>query len=138
LLPATGVPLLFVYFLYSNRAELRGDRSIEVATAARAAKLERRGIHRNDEATEDPQIENRTSQRRGGVIATNRLEHIPTAVDFDTKEGVIKRCKEIDWEKLLPAISEYDLMEVRRRDVNLNGLHLLFDTYRPEVHLSFF
>lgn len=127
-----------MYFLYSNRAELRGDRSIEVATAARAAKLERRGIHRNDEATEDPQIENRTSQRRGGVIATNRLEHIPTAVDFDTKEGVIKRCKEIDWEKLLPAISEYDLMEVRRRDVNLNGLHLLFDTYRPEVHLSFF
>ena len=128
-----GVPLLFVYVLYSNKADLRGDRTIEVATAARAAKLERRGIHRNDDVTAIPKNENAHSQRRGGVVAANKLNHVPTATDFDTKEGVIKRCREMDWEQFLPAISEENLMEVRRRDVNLNGLHLLFDTYRPEV-----
>jgi hypothetical protein len=145
-----GVPLLFVYVLFSNKTELRGDRQIEVASAARAAKRERRNIHREDDASvktaaaaaaaaaevSNPQFESEVLHIRGGVyVAADELGIVPETQDFENKKSVLKRCRERNWELFLPAISEENLMEVRRRDVNLNGLHLLFDTYRPEVRV---
>jgi len=109
------VPLTFALILYGNRKELRGDRQREVAEAAQRLQL----------ASSD-----------GDADVDHGITFGPDCPEGKRKhrfEQLLQWNQRRPWLKLAAAITENEIVVKRREDVNLRGLHLLFDTYRPHV-----